>query len=167
MADMLFSVMRSIGSGLTAQRKKMESIASNIANAETTRTEDGLPYRKQTVVIEGKKIARRTRVKSQQPSLRLQTTSPFHIAGASAPSERVTVTEEPVMEARVVEAPPGRVRVVYDPQHPDANDEGYVEYPAINPVEEMVDMLSATRAYEANITAMEAFKSMVEKALEI
>jgi flagellar basal-body rod protein FlgC len=167
MGDMLFSVMRSIGSGLTAQRKKMESIASNIANAETTKTEQGLPYRKQTVLIRGKNVARATSVKSGQSSLKLRTTSPFHIGRASVRPERTVVTEEPVMEAEVVEAPPDRVRVVYDPHHPDANAEGYVAYPEINPVEEMVDMLSATRAYEANVTAMTAFKSMVEKALEI
>lgn len=71
------------------------------------------------------------------------------------------------MEAEIVEAPPDRVKYVYDPHHPDANEDGYVAYPDINPVEEMVDMMEATRAYEANVASMDAFKSMIKKALEI
>jgi flagellar basal-body rod protein FlgC len=66
-----------------------------------------------------------------------------------------------------VEAPPGEVKYVYDPHHPDADEQGFVAYPDISPVEEMVDMMAATRAYEANLAAMDAFKSMVEKALKI
>jgi flagellar basal-body rod protein FlgC len=74
---------------------------------------------------------------------------------------------EPVIRSEVVEAPPGGVKYIYDPNHPDADSDGFVAYPDISPVEEMVDMMAATRAYEANLAAMDAFKSMVEKALEI
>jgi flagellar basal-body rod protein FlgC len=167
MSDLLFSVMRTIGSGLTAHRKRMETIASNIANAETTRAEDGLPYRKQTVRIKEKKVERTYVVPGPTPRLRLQTTSPRHIATGASGAARTVAGEEPSMEAEIVEAPPGRVKFVYDPHHPDANSDGYVAYPDINPVEEMVDMMEATRAYEANIASMDAFKSMIKKALEI
>lgn len=167
MSDLLFGIMRTIGSGLAAQRKKMEAIASNIANAETTRAEDGLPYRKKTVRVREKNKTRFKLTRAGAPHLALRTTSPQHIRHGSTEISRLKQSEEPTIEAEVVEAPPDRVKYVYDPSHPDANSDGYVAYPDINPVEEMVDMMAATRAYEANIAAMDAFKSMVEKALEI
>ena len=167
MSDLLFGIMRTIGSGLAAQRKKMEAIASNIANAETTRAEDGLPYRKKTVRVREKAITKTRRARASQPKTSLRTTSPLHIRKALVTAPRKITTEEPTIEAEVVEAPPDRVKYVYDPNHPDANSDGYVAYPDINPVEEMVDMMAATRAYEANVAAMDAFKSMIEKALEI
>jgi flagellar basal-body rod protein FlgC len=145
----------------------MESIASNIANSETTRTDEGLPYRKQTVRITQTQATRETAVQGQQPRVGLRTTSPLHIRrGGQAPVSGLTTTGS-VIKTEVVEAPPGDVKYVYDPHHPDADPDGFVAYPAINPVEEMVDMMAATRAYEANLAAMDAFKSMVEKALEI
>ncbi len=167
MSDLLSGVMRTIGSGLTAQRKRMESIASNIANSETTRTDEGLPYRRQTVRITQAEATRETTVAGQKPRIGLNTTSPLHIHRSSqAPMSSVT-TSGVVIKSEVVEAPPDAVKYVYDPHHPDADPEGYVAYPDVNPVEEMVDMMAATRAYEANLAAMDAFKSMVEKALEI
>lgn len=167
MSNLLSGVMRTIGSGLTAQRKRMEAIASNIANSETTRTDEGLPYRKQTVRITQAEAKRETAVAGPQPRIGLRTTSPLHIRrGVQAPMGSVT-TSGPMIKSEVVEAPPGEVKYVYDPHHPDADSEGFVAYPDINPVEEMVDMMVATRAYEANLAAMDAFKSMVEKALEI
>jgi flagellar basal-body rod protein FlgC len=167
MSDLLFSVMRTIGSGLTAHRKRMETIASNIANAETTRAEDGLPYRKKTVRVRENTVERTSAVSVPRPTMRLQTSSPRHISSGTSGLSRSVVSEEPSMEAEIVEAPPDRVKYVYDPHHPDANEDGYVAYPDINPVEEMVDMMEATRAYEANVASMDAFKSMIKKALEI
>jgi flagellar basal-body rod protein FlgC len=167
MSDLLFSVMRTIGSGLAAQRRKMEAIASNIANAETTRTADGLPYRKKTVRIAEATETRKVRTAEPGPSLRLTTTSPAHISGGRIEGGRAAVIEDSAIRAEVLEASPDRVKYVYDPHHPDANTDGYVAYPDINPVEEMVDMITASRAYEANAAAMDAFKSMIEKALEI
>ncbi len=167
MASMLFNVMRIIGSGLQAQRKKMEAIASNIANAQTTRAEDGLPYRRKDVVIKEAKAAREVRRRGFTHTLKLATTSPRHISRTGIELTRTEKIEEPSIEAQIVEAPPDRVKIVYDPHHPDADENGYVAYPDINPIEEMVDMMTATRAYEANVAAMEAFRSMVEKALEI
>ena len=166
MSNLLSSVMRTIGSGLTAQRKRMESIASNIANSETTRTDEGLPYRRQTVRVTQAESERKTAVRGPSPRLGLLTTSPLHIHIRKAPTTDVT-SSEAIIESEVVEAPPDQVKYIYDPHHPDADSEGYVAYPDINPVEEMVDMMAAARAYEANLAAMDAFKSMVEKALEI
>jgi len=166
MSNVIFGVMRTIGGGLTAQRKRMEAIASNIANSETTRTENGLPYRKQTVRITQADEAKETRVAIHRPRLGLRTTSPAHMSGGGV-AKMDAVSSEEVIKSEIVESPPDRVKYVYDPQHPDADADGFVAYPDVNPVEEMVDMMAATRAYEANLAAMDAFKSMVEKALEI
>jgi flagellar basal-body rod protein FlgC len=167
MSDLLSSVMRTIGSGLTAQRKRMEAIASNIANSETTRTEEGLPYRRQTVRISEAESERQRTVLGRSPRIDLSTTSPLHIRGTRRAATTSTTESEPVVRSEVLEAPPDQVKYVYDPHHPDADSDGFVAYPDVNPVEEMVDMMAASRAYEANLAAMDAFKSMVEKALEI
>lgn len=167
MSDLLFGVMRTIGSGLAAQRKKMEAVASNIANAETTKAADGNPYRKKTVRVFEKMDVQTISVASSEPTIPLRTTSSYHIGSSQIAAREVATKEQPTIEAEVVEAEPERVRWVYDPNHPDANQDGYVAYPDINPVEEMVDLMSAARAYEANIAAMDAFKSMIDKALEI
>lgn len=167
MSGLLFGVMRTIGSGLSAQRRKMEAIASNIANAETTRTEDGAPYRKKSVVIKQDEAVITAKSNRPHPSLYLSTTSPRHIRTGSFQHTAGTQTEELRITSEVVDAPLDRVKMIYDPHHPDADPDGYVSYPDINPIEEMVDMMTAARAYEANIAAMDAFKSMVQKALEI
>jgi flagellar basal-body rod protein FlgC len=167
MSGMLFSVMKTIGSGLTVQREKMEATAANIANAETTKTQDGKPYRRKDVVIEGKTSERTFEIPQDIPKINLAVTSPHHIQTSSLQGMRKVVTEENAVEAQVVEAPPEDVKVVYDPHHPDADANGYVAYPDVNPVEEMVNMMTATRAYQANIASMDAFKSIVSKALEL
>jgi len=167
MSNLLSGVMRTIGSGLTAQRRRMEAIASNIANSETTRTEDGLPYRRQSVRITQKQSFRETPAAGHRPRMGLHTTSPFHLHGGGKTPPVGMTSSETMIDSEVVEAPPGEVKYIYDPHHPDADEGGFVAYPDINPVEEMVDMMTATRAYEANLAAMDAFKSMVEKALEI
>jgi flagellar basal-body rod protein FlgC len=167
MSDLLSSVMRTIGGGLTAQRRRMEAIASNIANSETTRTEDGLPYRRRSVRITQNEESVRATAAAAPPTIRLRTTSPMHMRGGGPARARQADATGPVIESEVVEASPDQLRYVYDPHHPDAGEDGFVAYPDISPVEEMVDMMAATRAYEANLAAMDAFKSMVEKALEI
>jgi flagellar basal-body rod protein FlgC len=120
------------GSGLTAQKMRMDIISQNIANAEVTRTEDGTPYRRKMVVLN---------------------TATNSSAGG--------VKVEKILED------PSALLPVYNPTHPDANEEGYVMLPNVNTAQEMIDMLSASRAYEANITAFNATKAMVLKALEI
>jgi flagellar basal-body rod protein FlgC len=128
-------------SGLRAQRLRMDVIAANLANAQSTRTPEGGPYRRHEVVLEA------------QP-----TSGTFEDAlNSSNPGVRV---------ARIVadDRPP---QLVFDPGHPDADAKGYVAMPNVNVVTEMVDMMAATRAYEANVAALNATKRLLEAALEI
>ncbi|HHX59576.1 MAG TPA: flagellar basal body rod protein FlgC [Epulopiscium sp.] len=133
-------------SGLTAQRLRLDVISQNIANVNTTRTEDGGPYRRKAVIFEEKK--------AQQPFSEVLSSSK---QGQASGGVRVSRIEE--------DASPFVMN--YDPGHPDANEEGYVAMPNVNIVSEMVNMISASRSYEANVTAMNAMKSMATKALEI
>jgi flagellar basal-body rod protein FlgC len=130
-----FSSIDISSSGLFAQRVRLDAIASNIANVNTTRTDKGGPYRRQEVVFRA------------------------HSGGLQSGNGGVQVDE--VMDDP---APP---KIVHDPSHPDAGADGNVAMPNVNIVEEMVDMVTATRAYEANVQAITAAKSMVSKALEI
>lgn len=130
------------GSALTAQRLRMDIIAENIANAQTTRTASGQPYRRK-IVLMGENNA----------SFAQQ------LAKAKGLGGGVKVTG--IIEDQSPLTP------VYDPSHPDADENGYVHMPNVNTVTEMIDMISATRSYEANITAINAFKNMAFKSLEI
>lgn len=133
-------------SGLTAQRLRMDVIAENIANIDTTRTAEGTPYqRRYTVMSENKQD------------------------NFGAYYERALGNTQQYSGVKVVEigeddAP---FKLDYDPTHPDANEEGYVQRPNVDLAVEMVDMMAATRSYEANVTAVNAIKTMALKALEI
>ena len=142
--DLLTSLKIS-SSGLAANRKRMNSISSNIANAQTTRTAEGGPYRKKEVVF-GSEPAR-------------DNFSEILEGEMDAKAEKVHATE--VISTN---KPP---ILKYEPNHPDANADGYVAYPNINVMEEMAHMIEASRAYEANVTAINTTKSMALKALEI
>jgi flagellar basal-body rod protein FlgC len=135
------NAMEISAAGLSAQRIRMNVLADNLANVETTRSASGGPYRRKMVVLES------------------AATSPFGQELDAAQGSLVKVVEI----AESDEAP----RLIHQPTHPDANAAGYVALPTINPVLEMVDLLSATRAYEANVTAIQAAKTMATKALEI
>lgn len=143
----VFSPFAISASALTAERLRMDVISNNIANANTTRTLEGGPYIRQRVVFAPR----------------------FDPAPAFSPLVP-TMTPEglPVgVRATGIMKDPSPPKMVYDPGHPDANAEGYVAYPNVNVVNEMVDMISATRAYEANITVFNATKSMALQALTI
>jgi flagellar basal-body rod protein FlgC len=145
MSDLL-SGFRVSSSGMAAQRTRMNTISSNIANINTTRTPEGGPYRKKDVVFES-----------------LPETKNFgEILGVNSPGsevQRVQVTDI-ISDTK---AP----LLKYEPDHPDANEEGYVAYPNINLMEEMTNMIQATRGYEANVSAMQAAKDMALSSLEI
>lgn len=141
----LFSSMRVSASGLKAQEHRMNTISSNLANANTTETEEGGPYRRQDPVF----VSETDRETFGEI---LENKMDEHVQGV-----RVT-------EIARDERPP---RMVYNPSHPHANADGYVAMPNVNPVEETANMISAQRSYEANITAMNAAKAMAAKALEI
>lgn|SRR5690554_1004580 len=136
----VFGAMDVSASGLTAERLRMDLIASNLANAETTRTPEGGPYRRLMAILVPEPV---------QPG-----NAPFSRRGGGVRVHAVIQDSNPP-------------RLVYQPDHPDANAEGYVAYPNVNPVTEMVDLITATRAYEANVAAFNAAKGMALKALEI
>ena len=139
----IFTTMKISASALKAQRTRMNAISSNLANIETTRTPDGGPYRKREVVFETSREG-----------------------FAEALDRRL---DDAVQGVRVshVQASARPPRMVYDPSHPDANENGEVAMPNISLVEETADMMSASRAYEANATVVKAAKRMALKALEI
>ncbi|MEO2213902.1 flagellar basal body rod protein FlgC [Paenibacillus amylolyticus] len=136
-------------SALTAQRLRMDVISSNIANAETTRASvsngEAVPYKRKMVVLEPNKTSFGTMLQNQMRGR------------GSGDGVRVT-------EIREDQSP---LKPVYDPSHPDANAEGYVFMPNVDIAKEMVDMISASRSYEANVTALNSTKAMISKALEI
>ena len=134
-------------SGLTAQRVRMDTISQNIANVNTTRTADGTPYRRKDVLFE-------ERSDSNTFSSMLSSASDKLSNGQGV---RVTKIVEDTSD----------FKKVYDPGHQDADEDGYVSMPNVDVVTEMVNMISATRSYEANVTAINATKSMALKALEI
>mgnify|MGYP000908847177 CR=1 FL=1 len=139
----VFDTMRISASGLTAERLRMDTIASNIANVNTTRTEEGGPYRRKIAVFQENLEAEWDKQAGRMENV-------------SRGIKAVGVVED--------ESP---LQSVYDPTHPDADADGYVMMPNVNVLNEMVDLIAATRAYEANVTAVNATKSMMVKALEI
>jgi len=138
-------------SALSAQRLRMDVIANNIANAETTHTEEGGPYRRMQVRF-------LARTNDKLPFFTLLRRN-FSGPATQLPTVGVMV--------HTLERDTGPGRLVYDPRHPDANAEGFVAYPNVNIVTEMADMIAATRAYEANVTVLNAVKSLAAKALEL
>ena len=158
----IFSSMNISASGLSAQRRRMNIIAQNIANAETTRTEEGGPYRRQVVATS--EAPPTTFYKYIENKLHMIRSHGSHIKDEPIQGIIPVPTGTQISEVARDPSPP---RLVYDPTHPDANQQGYVAKPNINVITEMVDMISASRAYEANLTALNANKDMSRKALEI
>lgn len=145
MSDFL-SGLRISGSGMAAQRARMNAISSNLANINTTRTPEGGPYRRKDVVFES--------VGDKQTfGDVLGATDPRNEYQQVQVSDVIHDTKAPLLK--------------YDPTHPDANEEGYVAFPNVNLMEEMTNMMQATRSYEANVQAIQASKDMALSALEI
>jgi len=165
MGNGLFNSIRISATGMRGQRTRMDVVARNLANAETTMTADGTPYRRQRVVFEQ---VLGERVKNHQMNMgndeRLSRTHPAHMS-VTASSDRHLGGG---MDSRVgVADDASEFRVVYDPGHPDADEGGYVLMPNVNPIAEMVDMITASRAYEANVSAVQTAKDMFNDALKI
>ena len=145
-----FNGMTISASGMTAQRLRMDLISQNIANVNTTRDEDGEPYRRQTVLF--------AEQQSDSFGSILEKTS----LGKSKKLNASGVKVVGIVEDHVTD-----MKKVYDPSHPDADDEGYVSYPNVNTVTEMTNLIDASRSYEANVTAFNATKNMLLKGLEV
>lgn len=141
----LFSSLSVSGSGMSAQRARAELLVENLANAETTRTPDGGPYRRKDVAFE------------EDPSIGSFSSEFSSALGSQASGVSVgpTIVDDREPEMR------------YMPGHPDANKDGYVGFPKINPAEDMVDLMGASRNYEANVAAISAVKDMIQKSLDL
>lgn len=140
----LFGVLELSGTALGAERQRAEVVASNMANAETTRTTEGGPYQRRLVVFRAQRL----------PQFSMM------LAGLQSLAARGVRVDQVIADS----APPLRR---FQPGHPDADAQGYVAYPAINPVEEMTDLLGAMRAYELNSAAVQSAKAMIQQALDI
>lgn len=163
----IFSGMNISASGMRAQRIRQTAISSNLANAETTRTADGGPYRRQFVVFTSDSDRRDVKLVNKTIALEGTMTNGSHlpIPPSNFPrDERFFGNGVNVNEIRQDSRPP---KMVHDPSHPDADPNGYVAMPNVNIVEEMTDMIAATRAYEANVSAFNAMKGMYMQALQL
>ena len=140
-----FRVLQTSSSGLSAQRLRMNLISANLANANTTRTQEGGPYRRKEAVFAAQPVE-----------------ADFRQHLRSVLADRL-----PQVEVLGIVDDPNPPIMKYDPAHPDADGNGYVAMPNVNVMEEMVNMISATRSYEANLTAIKAAKEMAARALEI
>ncbi|MBW8887748.1 MAG: flagellar basal body rod protein FlgC [Fibrobacteres bacterium] len=163
----LFSGLSISASALRAQRVRQNVISSNLANAETTRTKEGGPYKRQFVILRENKTETDQRFVFGSDKMQGFTTHDNHIP---IPAPGMPIDKDHVgsgVEVASIEQDQTPAKLVYDPSHPDANAQGYVAMPNVNVVQEMTDMITATRSYEASVTAMNSTKSMLMKALEI
>ncbi len=146
----MFSAFDINASGMTAERFRMDTISENVANANTTRTADGTPYRRKVVTFEQKG--------DQTPFSRVLDEKRGVYSGYSGQGVKVSGVYEDTWT---------ETKLVYDPSHPDADENGYVELPNVNIIAEMTNLIDASRAYEANSTAFNATKSMALKGLQM
>jgi flagellar basal-body rod protein FlgC len=135
-------------SGMSAQRTRINTVSANIANAQTTHTQDGGPYKKQNVVFEEMLL----NASNKNNTDKTQNNNSIPLSGVDVRSV-VDNKSKPIMK--------------YEPNHPDANKDGYVAYPNINPVVEMVDLIEAMRSYEANLASFETHKAIDNKTIDI
>lgn len=161
----LFSSIDISASGLSAQRRRMDAIAENIANVNTTRTDEGGPYRRRVSLF--REDVRNARIyrpeEGYDDRMRMNLTDEGHITPSGSKFGDRDYSGVSHHEVRDNSTPD----FYYDPSHPDANEFGYVARPKINIITEMTDMIAATRNYEANVAAIDAAKSMAKRALEI
>ena len=143
----LFKIFSLSGSGMAAQRSRMTVVAGNLANSDTTRTPEGGPYRRRDVIFQSAPADSEFSSDLDKLSERADDPQGVEVVGVKQSSR-----------------PP---RKIFDPYHPDTDDEGYVALPNINAMEEMVDMLSAVRSYEANLATYNTTKSLIRKILDI
>jgi len=161
----IFDALDISGSGLSVQRRKLTAIASNLANVDTTRTDQGGPYkRRRVVMLEAPKMSKFSTLLSREKNRLRRTDHQHMLEGDPRPGEFFIGSGVLSQEVR---EEPIKPRMVYDPNHPDAREDGMVLYPDINTITEMVDMIAASRAYEANVTVMSAAKDMINRSLDI
>lgn len=145
----IFDALNVSATGLSAERTRMDVIANNLANSQTTRTENGTPFRRQEVVLQSNSQTF-AGVLNKEVAARVQP------GGEGGGVRVVEVAEDPTPNRRV-----------YDPGHPDADADGYISLPNVNPVTEMVDLIASSRSYEANANAMQTAKQMFTKTVDL
>jgi len=161
----ILNAIETSATGLTLQRKKMDVVAENIANAETTRTVAGGPYRRKRVLVDeaAEKVPFKTVM--ARAGTNLVRTDPQHMTGRVRPvGEGMEISK---VKGNEIQDPSSSYRLIHDPSHPDADEQGFVKMPDVEIVTEMVDMMAASRAYEANTMAILTAKEMAKNALEI
>ena len=152
-------------SGMRAQRQRMNAVASNIANIETTKTENGEPYRRKVIVMEAGASEKTFAQILNREDQRIKRSHPRHINSVRTTNIDGSIGVPVQGNLKIIQD--NAFRTVYDPDHPDSDADGYVRMPNINVITEMVNMITASRRYEANATVIDASKSMSKKALEI
>lgn len=159
--DTLLTSLDIVSQGMAVQRQRLNAIANNMANVNTTKDVDGEPYKRQIVLVRAKKNDAFSKAFEQQ--IQLASTDASHAPNASLPNQ--------FNDKRVVRSletkDPSPPRMIYDPSHPDANEEGYVAMPNVNVVTEMVDMIIAQRAFQANTTIFTSAKNMARNAIDM
>ncbi|MCP4548744.1 MAG: flagellar basal body rod protein FlgC [bacterium] len=166
MSNNIFSSFQVSAAGLRAQRMRLDAAAENLANIETTRTQNGEPYRPRKVVFESTQTAPENRPTGPGGFESLLATRAGHMSSAPLPSPETMEKSGEIVKVRIagVEDP---FRSEFDPDHPDADEDGIVLKPNVDPINEMLTLIKATRAYEANATALDAAKEMLNRALDI
>ena len=158
-----FSAFRISSKGMSIQKQQMDVITENIANTSTTRTEDGTPYKRKYISVEFEKNNFKNAHQSDNLRLGFTSNNNSHITQnkyASNSVDDINFSADELTDNSEGE-------LVYMPDHPDANEDGYVSMPNVNIVTEMVDMISASRSFEANLTAFNAAKQIAKDSLEI
>lgn len=151
------------GYGLSAQRFRISVISSNIANVNTTRTAEGGPYRRREVIFKATDFNKLLNEQINKDNNFLKYENPLN--DPSSPEEAKPAIQSVVVDKVVRDDKDFRMK--YDPSHPDANAEGYVAYPNVNPVIEMADLIEATRAYQANVSAFTSAKTIAQSAIDL
>ncbi|WP_336524359.1 flagellar basal body rod protein FlgC [Helicobacter japonicus] len=149
------------GYGLSAQRVRINTISSNIVNANTTRTDEGGPYRRREVVFRAFDFNKVLNEKLGKNNQQLRYEDPLHEGDLGKEPKPAIMS----VYIRKIARDDREPLMKYDPSHPDANSEGYVAYPNVNPVVEMADLIEATRAYQANVAAFQSAKNMASNAI--
>lgn len=157
----LFTAFRVSHDGLSSQRTRLNTVASNLANINTTRTKEGGPYKKKMPVFEANKLEE---IFPEGEDADMGFNESMFDADLDDTDEGNSISSVKVSSIEEDKRPP---RMVYEPDHPDANADGYVAYPNIDPVMEMVDLISTTRSYEANVSVVDSIKKMATQAISI
>jgi flagellar basal-body rod protein FlgC len=160
-----FSTLNISAAGLNAQKRQLDVTAENIANASTTRTAEGTAYRRKFLVKQATDQREQFVGELRNAQNRLRTSSAGHISSPASTATSAETIGNATVKTEVAEA--DSFKSIFDPEHPDADAEGIVQYPDVNVVTEMLELISASRSYEANVTIMDTTKKLARRSLEI